>query len=92
MLKTKKHIYVINSIIILITLILAIISINWHYKMFQLYQIEKKINTEIETAKAINNQLLIDYSEILSGINIINKAETILMMKYPKQEKKFISL
>lgn len=92
MLKNFKKINLINSIIILITIILAIMSINWHYKMFQMHTIETKINAEIEIATAINKQLLMDYSEILSGINIIYKSEKILMMKYPNKEKKMLSL
>lgn len=66
-------------------------TINWHYEFFLLYKKEKLINKEIEIAKSLNKQLITDYTEILSGANIIDKAKNILMMQEPKQ-KKYISL
>ena len=91
MLKAKKKYYLINTIIISITTIFAIMTINWHYEFFLLHKKERLINAEIEIAKSLNKQLITDYAEILSGANIIHKAKNILMMQEPKQ-KIYISL
>ena len=86
MLKKIKNVHVFNSIIILITVILAFMSINWHYKTFSMHKIEEKINAEIDYHKTVNRDLLADYANILSGEKIIYNSKKLMMIE-PKQKQ-----
>ena len=74
------------------TVVLSILIICWHYQMFQLYKIENEINKQNQIIIAINRQLLTEYSEVLSGMNIVKKSQKILMMHSPGKKIKELSL
>jgi len=74
---------VINFILILSIIVISILSINWHHEMFLLHRTEKALKLENEKINALNRQLLMEYSEIQSGVNVYQKSIDELMMYVP---------
>ena len=74
---------VINFILIISIIVVSILSINWHHEMFLLHRTEKALQSENEKINALNRQLLMEYSEIQSGVTVYQKSIDELMMYVP---------
>ena len=74
---------VLNTILIVSIIIISILSIHWHHEMYLLHREEKTLKSENDKIKALNSQLLMEYSEIQSGINVYQKSIDELMMFAP---------
>ena len=92
MLRTGKAIWLVNSVLIVATVVLSLLTIHWHHQMFQLYKIETQVKKENQSIVAVNRQLLMEYSEVLSGMTIVEKSQGRLMMHSPDQEINILSL
>ena len=53
--------------------------------MYLLHKKEKIVKTQHEQIVAINRQLLMEYSELQSGVIIYKKSQNILLMHIPSQ-------
>ena len=73
----------INFILIISIIVISILSINWHHEMFLLHRTEKALKLENEKINALNRQLLMEYSEIQSGVTVYQKSIDELMMYVP---------
>ena len=58
-------------------------SINWHHEMFLLHRTEKALQSENEKINALNRQLLMEYSDIQSGVTVYQKSIDELKMYAP---------
>lgn len=74
---------VINFILILSIIVISILSIHWHHEMFLIHKTEKVLKLENEKIHALNRQLLMEYSEIQSGVTVYQKSIDELMMHVP---------
>ena len=83
MLKIFQGKIVINFILIISIIVISILSINWHHEMFLLHGTEKALKSENEKINALNRQLLMEYSEIQSGVSVYQKSKDELMMFVP---------
>ena len=83
MLKIFQKKIVINFILIISIIVISILSINWHHEMFLLHRTEKALKLENEKINALNRQLLMEYSEIQSGVTVYQKSIDELMMYVP---------
>ena len=78
---------VINFISIISIIILSILSIHWHHEMYLLHREEKTLKSENEKINALNRQLLMEYSEIQSGVNVLQKSKDELLMFVPLESE-----
>ena len=62
---------------------LSILSIHWHHEMYLLHKIEKTLKNENEKINALNRQLMMEYSEIQSGVTVYQKSQDELFMFVP---------
>ena len=83
MLIILKRKIVLDIILITLIVILSILSINWHHEMYLLHKTEKTLQSENEKINALNRQLLMEYSEIQSGVNVFQKSNDELKMYVP---------
>ncbi len=83
MLGTFQRKIAINFILIISIIVISILSINWHHEMFLLYQEEKDLKSKNENINALNRQLLMEYSEIQSGVSVNQKSKDELKMYVP---------
>ena len=83
MLKIFQGKIVINFILIISIIMISILSINWHHEMFLLHIEENTLKSENEKINALNRQLLMEYSEIQSGVSVYQKSKDELMMFVP---------
>ena len=83
MLIILKRKIVINIILIISIVTLSIMSINWHHEMYLLHKTEKTLKSENEKINALNRQLLMEYSEMQSGVNVYQKSNDELKMFVP---------
>ena len=58
-------------------------SIHWHHEMYLLHKIEKTLKNENEKINALNRQLMMEYSEIQSGVTVYQKSKDELLMFVP---------
>ena len=87
MLILLKKIWVINGFLIALVISISLLSIYWHQQMYLLHKKEKIVKTQHEQIVAINRQLLMEYSELQSGVIIYKKSKDILLMHRPNQIK-----
>ena len=59
------------------------LSIHWHHQMYLLHKKEKVVKTDHERINALNRQLMMEYSELQSGVTIYQKAKDELLMFTP---------
>ena len=78
---------VINFILIISIITLSILSIHWHHEMYLLYREEKTLKSENEKINALNRQLLMEYSEIQSGVTVYQKSMDELKMFVPVESE-----
>ena len=87
MLILLKKIWIINGFLIVLVVSISFLSIYWHHQMYLLHKKEKMVIVQNEQIVAINRQLLMEYSELQSGVIIYKKSQNILLMHSPKQIK-----
>ena len=87
MLILLKKIWIINSFLIVLVISISLMSIFWHQQMYILHKKEKIVKAQHEQIVAINRQLLMEYSELQSGVIIYKKSQNILLMHSPSQIK-----
>ena len=87
MLILLKKIWIINGFLILLVVSISLLSIYWHHQMYLLHKKEKMAIVQNEQIVAINRQLLMEYSELQSGVMIYKKSQNILLMHSPSQIK-----
>ncbi len=88
MLRLIKTSWLINSVLVIFLVLLSLMTINWHHEMYRLYSVEKQALDNQKIINAINRQLKVEYSELLSGMDIYNKSKEILLMNSPTKTEK----
>jgi len=78
---------VINFILITSIILLSLLSIHWHHEMFLLHKTEKTLKNENEKINALNRQLMMEYSEIQSGVTVYQKSQEELLMIVPLESE-----
>ena len=92
MLKFNRNIWLVNGVVILLTVVLSLLTVYWHHQMFELYEIEIKVKRDNQSQLALNKQLLMERSELFSGMAIYEKAQNILLMHPPGKDAKGLAL
>jgi len=87
MLILLKKIWIINGLLIVSVVSISLLSVYWHHQMYLLYKKENMVKAQHEKIDAINRQLLMEYSELQSGVMIYKKSQNILLMHSPSQIK-----
>ena len=87
MLILLKKIWIINGFLIALVVLISLLSIYWHQQMYILHKTEKIVKAQHAQIVAINRQLLMEYSELQSGVMIYKKSQNILLMHSPSQIK-----
>ena len=87
MLILLKKIWIINGFLIVLVVSISLLSVYWHHQMYLLHKKEKMVIVQNEQIVAINRQLLMEYSELKSGVIIYKKSQNILLMHSPSQIK-----
>ena len=87
MLILLKKIWIINGFFIVLVVSISLLSIYWHQQMYILHKKENIVKAQHEQIISINRQLLMEYSELQSGVIIYKKSKNILLMDNPKQIK-----
>ena len=90
MLILLKKIWIINGLLIVSVVSISLLCVYWHHQMYQLYKKENIIKAQHEQIVAINRQLLMEYSELQSGVIIYKKSQDILLMDTPNQIKEIL--
>ena len=85
MLILLKKIWIINGFFIISVVSISLLSVYWHHQMYLLHKKEKMVQAQHEKIISINRQLLMEYSELQSGVIIYNKSQNILLMHSPSQ-------
>ena len=85
MLILLKKIWIINGFLIVLLVSISLLSVYWHHQMYLLHKKAKMVKTQHEQIVAINRQLLMEYSELQSGVIIYKKSQNILLMHSPSQ-------
>ena len=85
MLILLKKIWIINGLLIVSVISISLLCIYWHHQMYQLHKKENIVKAQHEQIVAINRQLLMEYSELQSGVIIYKKSQDILLMDTPKE-------
>ena len=83
MLVILKKTFIINSLLIFLVVLISILTIHWHHQMYELHNEEKLVSKEYEHLNAINRQLMMEYSELESGVLIYQKSKQDLKMIEP---------
>ena len=66
-------------------------SIHWHHQMYLLYKQEKIVKKQHGHTNAINRQLLMEYSELQSGVSIFQISQEKLLM-FPPTKTRDVSI
>jgi len=85
MLILLKKIWIINGFLIVLVISISLMSIFWHQQMYILHKKEKILKAQHEQVISINRQLLMELSELQSGVIIYKKSQNILLMHSPSQ-------
>ena len=83
MLAIFKNKIIINTLLILSVVSISLLSINWHHQMHLLHKKEKVVKANYERINALNRQLMMEYSELQSGITIYQNSKEELLMFTP---------
>ena len=78
---------VINFSLVISIILLSILSIHWHHEMYLLHKTEKIFKNENEKINALNRQLMMEYSEIQSGVTVYQKSQDELLMIAPLESE-----
>jgi len=87
MLILLKKIWIINGFLIVSVVSISLLSVYWHHQMYLLHKKEKMAKAQHEQVVSINRQLLMEYSELQSGVIIYKKSQDILFMHRPNKIK-----
>ena len=87
MLILLKKIWIINGFLIALVVLISLLSIYWHQQMYILHKTEKIVKAQHAQIVSNNRQLLMEYSELQSGVIIYKKSQNILLMHSPSQIK-----
>ena len=90
MLILLKKIWIINGLLIVSVVSISLLCVYWHHQMYQLHKKENIVKAQHEQIVAINRQLLMEYSEIQSGVILYKKSQDILLMDTPNQIKEIL--
>ena len=90
MLILLKKIWIINGFLIVLVVSISLLSVYWHHQMYLLHKKEKMVIVQNEQIVAINRQLLMEYSELQSGVIIYKKSQNILLMHSPSQMQELL--
>ena len=85
MLILLKKIWIINGFLIVSVVSISLLSVYWHHQMYLLHKKEKMVQAQHEQIVAINRQLLMENSELQSGVIIYKKSQNILLMHSPSK-------
>ena len=85
MLILLKKIWIINGFLIALVVSISLLTIFWHQQMYLLHKKEKILKAQHEQVISINRQLLMELSELQSGVIIYKKSQNILLMHSPSQ-------
>ena len=83
MLAIIKKKFIINILLIISIVSISILSIHWHHQMYLLHKNEKVVKSNHERINALNRQLMMEFSELESGIMIYQKSKEELLMFVP---------
>ena len=83
MLAILKNKFIINILLIISIVSISILSIHWHHQMYLLHKNEKVVKSNHERINALNRQLMMEFSELESGITIYQKSKEELLMFVP---------
>ena len=83
MLAIIKKKFIINILLIISIVSISILSIHWHHQMYLLHKNEKVVKSNHERINALNRQLMMEFSELESGITIYQKSKEKLLMFTP---------
>ena len=83
MLAIIKKKFIINILLIISIVSISILSIHWHHQMYLLHKSEKVVKSNYERINALNRQLMMEFSELESGITIYQKSKEELLMFVP---------
>ena len=92
MLKFNRNIWLVNGVVIIMTVALSLLTVYWHHQMFELYEIEIQVKGKNQSLMALNKQLLMERSELFSGMAVYEKAQNTLLMYSPDTKTKNIAL
>ena len=85
MLILLKKIWIINGFLIVFVVSISLLCVYWHHQMYQLHKKENIVKAQYEKIISINRQLLMEYSELQSGVIIYKKSQNILLMHSPSK-------
>ena len=91
MLAILKKSFIINTLLLILIISLSIMIIHWHHQMYLLYKQEKIVKKQHEHSNAINRQLLMEYSELQSGVSIFQISQEKLLM-FPPTKTRDVSI
>ena len=78
-----KNKIIINTLLLVLLVLISISSIHWHHQMHELHKEQKIVKSDHERINALNRQLMMEYSELQSGVTIYQKAKDELLMFTP---------
>ena len=78
----KKRI-IINTLLIITIVSISLLSIHWHHQMYLLHKQEKIVKSDHERINALNRQLMMESSELQSGVTVYQKSKEELLMFSP---------
>lgn len=82
-----KKTFILNSLLVLLVILISILTIHWHHKMYLLHEDEKIVKAKYDHFNAINRQLLMEYSELESGVLIYQRSTEELLMFLPQKNQ-----
>jgi len=74
---------IINTLLLILIISISILSIHSHHQIYLLHKKEKVVKNNYEQINALNRQLMMEYSELQSGITIFQKSKEELLMLTP---------
>ncbi len=83
MLALLKQKIIINALLITAVVSISILSIHWHNQMYLLHKQEKIVKSDHERINALNRQLMMESSELQSGVTVYQKSKEELLMFVP---------
>ena len=83
MLALLKKKIIINTLLIITIVSISLLSIHWHHQMYLLHKQEKIVKSDHERINALNRQLMMESSELQSGVTVYQKSKEELLMFSP---------
>ena len=83
MLALLKKKIIINTLLIISIVSISLLSIHWHHQIYLLHKQEKIVKSDHERINALNRQLMMESSELQSGVTVYQKSKEELLMFSP---------